>query len=143
MTVFLRKYFCLWLQSIRRQINIVALVKYRSCVYLLSDWWKKLEDLEGKLLLKGHLAVKRRGPQCSGYRIKIYFHKKEKYIGTHKQLTHHHSIPEKLKTKARRILKLSLKCSTSALMMSFSLLQNWLLQWQEQIFFSFYEDLKG
>lgn len=46
------------------------------------------------------------GPQCSGYRIKIYFYKKEKYVGMYKQFTHYHSIPKKLETKARIIMKL-------------------------------------
>lgn len=77
-----------------------------------------------------------RSLKASGYRLKIYVYKKEKYIGTYEELTHHHSIPEKEKTKARGILKLPVKCSTPVIMMSF-----W-CSGKNKFFFIFYEGLK-
>lgn len=101
MPSFLKKYLRLWLLPIKSQVTVIALVKYRSYVYLVSAWRgkkvfrNKPEDLEGDLLLKGDLAKKWRGPQCADYTVESYFYKKERYVGIYKELTHHHPTLEK------------------------------------------------
>lgn len=103
---------------------------------------KKLEGLEGDLLLKGRVTMKRIGPQHSGYRLKIYVYKKEKYIGTYKGLTHHHSIPEKEKNQSKKNFEIACKIFNTSdndeLLVSAKL-----VQWQVQVFVCFfYEGLE-